>query len=334
MSEAIRIGLVGLGRHGRRYADHLLQGVAGARLTAVCRRDRSAGAAFANALGVAFHDDWRALCAAPDVDAVVVVTPVESHAAIAEEALAQGKAVLVEKPMAASVAECDRVIAAAGRAGRCLMVAHTQRCDRLVPALRAWIREHPPLRSLHLTYHLERLDALGITGRRGLGASVLYDTAVHLFDSTRFLTGAECSRVRCRTALGVDPWSSAYVHVLLEMEGGTLATVEASRLGAARVGRIDAITDGSIATVDLYGGTFTTYRSREGLVHPVPRGSSSIAAVLEEFAAAIREKRPAAITGLDGREAVRIAWASARGAEKDEAVDPRILGVDDGVPPL
>src|SRR5207249_11445244 len=72
---SIGIGLIGLGRHGGRYAQHLLDGVTGCHLVAVSRRDRTAGQAFAQSAGVVFVPDWREMLERKDIDAIVVVTP-------------------------------------------------------------------------------------------------------------------------------------------------------------------------------------------------------------------------------------------------------------------
>src|SRR5205807_7051664 len=71
----IGIGLIGLGRHGMRYAQHLQEFAPDATLVAVSRRDAIQGADFAAERGVRFHHDYHALVADPAVDAIIVVTP-------------------------------------------------------------------------------------------------------------------------------------------------------------------------------------------------------------------------------------------------------------------
>ena len=69
------IGLIGLGKHGSRYARHIVEDLKDAVLVAVCRRNRPEGEALAAASGGAFYDDYHDLVASPRVDAVVVAVP-------------------------------------------------------------------------------------------------------------------------------------------------------------------------------------------------------------------------------------------------------------------
>ncbi|HMC82066.1 MAG TPA: Gfo/Idh/MocA family oxidoreductase, partial [Candidatus Polarisedimenticolia bacterium] len=97
----IRIGLVGLGIHGLRYARHLAAGeVGGATLAADCRRDRARGESVARDLGTEFTEDYRRILSDPSIDAVVFAVPCDLHATLVPEALQAGKALLVEKPLA------------------------------------------------------------------------------------------------------------------------------------------------------------------------------------------------------------------------------------------
>ncbi|MBZ5559479.1 MAG: Gfo/Idh/MocA family oxidoreductase [Acidobacteriia bacterium] len=121
----INVGIIGLGYWGpnllRNFAD-----AAGARVTVVCDRDAARlAAAAARYPGVAATRDAREVFDDPGVDAVAIATPVSTHFELAMRALAAGKHVLVEKPMAASSAEAQRLIEEAARRRRVLMVDHT-----------------------------------------------------------------------------------------------------------------------------------------------------------------------------------------------------------------
>lgn len=140
----LRFGICGLGFMGRTYFAHL-HAHSGARVTALCDRDpeRRAGRwsdATGNldsaVAGAAAEGEFAAcvnieeLVARDDVDIIALTLPTVLHAPLAMQALAAGKHVICEKPMALTLADCDRVIAAADSAGRTLMIAQ---CIRFWP---------------------------------------------------------------------------------------------------------------------------------------------------------------------------------------------------------
>ena len=120
----MRVGVVGLGYWGPNLARNFDR-LPAARLAWICDGSDEArtrvGAAFPGARACAELDE---MLADPELDAVAVATPVAAHAAMAERVLAAGKHCFVEKPLAQSVSEAERVVDAAGRAGRVLMVGH------------------------------------------------------------------------------------------------------------------------------------------------------------------------------------------------------------------
>ncbi|MCC7321189.1 MAG: Gfo/Idh/MocA family oxidoreductase [Rubellimicrobium sp.] len=134
----IRIGLIGAGYIAGWHAE-AVRATAGLRLGAVCDAQPEAGRALADALGVPFFPAVAAMAGA--VDAVHVLTPPATHAALASEALGAGLHVLVEKPMATTLDEVAQMQAAAAAAGRQLAVGHNflglpawRRLRRLVDA--------------------------------------------------------------------------------------------------------------------------------------------------------------------------------------------------------
>lgn len=120
----IGCGVIGLGFFGEKHAE-VLASMPGVELRALCTRHDERRRALAERYGVASHwRDYRELLADPAIEAVSITTHVDDHLAPTLAALEAGKHVLVEKPLAASVEDCDRMINAAARAGRFLMVGH------------------------------------------------------------------------------------------------------------------------------------------------------------------------------------------------------------------
>jgi myo-inositol 2-dehydrogenase/D-chiro-inositol 1-dehydrogenase len=120
----MRFGLIGYGAWGRHHAAAFGK-APGAELGAIaCRSEATAAAARQDFPGVSVHRDYRELLARPDLDAVDIVVPNDFHAEIGVAALEAGKDVLLEKPMASTPGECDRLIQAARASGRVLSIGH------------------------------------------------------------------------------------------------------------------------------------------------------------------------------------------------------------------
>lgn len=126
----MRFGLIGYGLWGRHHA-RAIASAPGATLAAIaCRTEGTATAARRDFPAVSVSLDYRDLLDRPDIDAIDVVVPNDLHAEIGVAALERGKDVLLEKPLAPTLEDCDRLIAAARHAGRVLTVGHELRLSR------------------------------------------------------------------------------------------------------------------------------------------------------------------------------------------------------------
>ncbi|NOX56879.1 MAG: Gfo/Idh/MocA family oxidoreductase [Planctomycetes bacterium] len=135
---SVRWGVIGLGFFGEVHAETLAN-MPEVELTALCTRRPDRLAEVADRFGVERrYTDYRQLLADPDVDAVSITTHVYDHCQVTIDALRAGKHVLLEKPMAETVAECDQILQAVTEASGMFMVGHICRFDpRVVLAKRA-----------------------------------------------------------------------------------------------------------------------------------------------------------------------------------------------------
>ena len=123
----MRFGLIGYGLFGRHHARAIAQ-APGATLAAIaCRTPETAEAARKDWPDAVIELDYRVLLARRDIDAVDIVVPNDLHEEIGVAALEAGKDVLLEKPLALTVAACDRLIETARRTGRVLSIGHELR---------------------------------------------------------------------------------------------------------------------------------------------------------------------------------------------------------------
>jgi len=126
----MRFGLIGYGAWGRHHAEAIKR-APGASLAAIaCASEDTATRARAEHPGVDVYTDYRSLLDDPAIDAVDIVVPIYLHAQIGIAALDAGKHVLLDKPMARTIDECDALIAAQRRSGKVLSVGHDYRASR------------------------------------------------------------------------------------------------------------------------------------------------------------------------------------------------------------
>jgi predicted dehydrogenase len=258
--------------------------------------------------------DWRALATDPEVDAAVIGTPNALHAAQAIAFLEAGKHVLVEKPMAPTVAEADAMVAAARGAGAFLMVAHCWRFHPDVRALRARV-DAGELGEIIKTRGYGAHAGWGPSGwftdPELAGGGALLDMGVHAIDTTRYLLGDPQPARVCAavgTRYGDDTVEDDAV-LLIGWTNGANSVVE-SGWWQPRVGGLEADTE-------LYGtgGYARVWEDAEpppGYEHCTqPMYSAQLAEYIEAVAAG-RQPRP---SGEDGRVVIQVveqAYASAR----------------------
>lgn len=186
----IGFGLIGYGAWGRLHGEAIAR-AHGARLAAIaCRTEATAAAARRDFPEVPVHLDYREVLARPEVEAVDIVLPNHLHAEVGVAALDQGKHVLLEKPLACSVEECDRLIAAARRSGQVLSVGHELRLSAQWGRIKALIDAgeigEPRYALFGLFRFAYRRGAGGWRYQRDRVGSWILEEPVHAFDLVRW----------------------------------------------------------------------------------------------------------------------------------------------------
>ena len=311
------IGLIGLGTHGSRYARHIVEDLRDAALVAVCRRNRPEGEKLATASGCAFYDNYHDLVANPRVDAVVVAVPPTLHPAIVEAACRAGKPLLVEKPLATSLAEARHIAGMVSASGVRAMVAHTLRFNRTVQTVQAHVPEIGPLHALYLSQRFEPSPLAWLDRRTESGGGIVLNTGVHSFDLLRFLTGCEVTRVWCRTAQIITRETEDSFALTCQLSDPSLvATIAGSRAMGGRVGLLELAGARGHLLADHVHGFVSLVRGAERLTLPVPAPVPTVRETLGAFVRALREGTAFPISIEDGLRAVAIADAAYRSAAR------------------
>ena len=291
MSNSLRIGMVGYGFMGIahtqawRTVNRVFDLPLDATPAVLCGRDGASLAAAARKLGWQETErDWRALVARADIDLIDICTPGDSHAEIAVAALAAGKHVLCEKPLANTVAEAETMAAAATRASAAGVRAMCGFSYRRVPAVT----------------HLRNLVAAGRIGtirhvravylqdwivdpefplvwrlqKERAGSGALGDIGAHIIDMTQFVTGERIVGVTGLTetfvrerplpaaSSGLSASADGGAHaprgrvtvddaavILARLSGGGLATLEATRFATGRKNGLRIEVNGSLGSL-------------------------------------------------------------------------------------
>jgi predicted dehydrogenase len=300
----LRAGVVGVGHLGRHHA-RILASVAGANLVAVVDTNGPRAEEIAAASGGAqAFTDARAIL--DRVDLVSIATPTEVHAEMATLFLEHGIPVLVEKPLARSVAEADAIIAAAERSGAVLAVGHTERFNPAVMAARSAVQD-PGFVEVH---------RLGTFPERSLDIDVVFDLMIHDLDLVLSMVGSEVVSLE---AVGVPVITNRadIANARIRFASGCVANVTASRISRDRTRKIRFFQRDAYISIDCGAREAEAYRL---VRHPDRRpeieggrievqDSEPLRNELQDFVDAVRFGRQPLVGGADGRRAVALAAA-------------------------
>lgn len=334
----IRLGVIGSGFMGRTNAETISRYLEGARLVSIAGGSRASG--LAKDYGVAHDNSVEALLARTDIDAVFISTPHAQHAEQALMAFRSGKHVLLDKPMAVSVAECDRIVSGAAEAGVNVMIMFGQRFRKVNLKAYQLIQEGAIGRVTQI--HSYALNSGGLaslppwqSAPENLGT--LFGHGIHNLDQVRWLTREEVVSVSAQVQREAPSNNEVASMVVLGLSGGAMATVWVSwtvplpgfphSAFSARV-----VGERGILDLDAYGvlrlgraGEWSVVAEQapidfkgKGMLDPVRL--EAYATQGNEFLHSIREGRRPSVTGEDGRAAVQIALAAYESAAEQRVV--------------
>lgn len=299
-SKRIRVAVAGVGEFGRNHV-RVFREMEGAELAGVY--DQDAGKAEA----VARDFQTRAVRTLAELakvaDAVSVAVPTVAHAEVGCRLMELGLDVLVEKPMAASMAEADALIEAARRNRRILQVGHVERFNPAVIAVQ-------PILSRPLFFEVHRL---GVFTPRSLDVDVVYDLMIHDLDILLALVQQPVTEVK---AVGIPVLTDKVdiAHARLEFEGGAVANVTASRVSTERVRKMRFFQHHEYISLDYARRDALRVRVKKAGPQPefafeklAAPAAEPLRAELDAFVAAVRTSVAPPTDGKAGREALLLA---------------------------
>ncbi|HVQ39544.1 MAG TPA: Gfo/Idh/MocA family oxidoreductase [Pyrinomonadaceae bacterium] len=304
----LRTAVIGVGHLGRQHArihSNLAdEGVS--QFVSVCDVDEQTARTIASERHVDWTTDWRQL--AGKVDAVSLAVPTASHCEIACALLETGIHVLVEKPIARTLDEADEMIAAAAKGGALLQVGHLERFNPALMALRPHVRNP-------LYFEIHRV---GEFTARSLDIDVVLDLMIHDLDVVQWLVGEDVEVTELH-AVGIPILTDKVdaANARLEFASGAVANITASRVGTEKIRKMRFFQPHDYIAVD-----YTTNHATISSLAPPSGGGvwpgvqtkkleivnvEPLRAEIVAFFSSVRDGRPAAVSGPEGRNALALA---------------------------
>jgi predicted dehydrogenase len=328
----VNIGILGMGAVATRVHVPALKRISGVRIAAFAEahgaRRQTAAALIPKAEP---YEDYHQLLQSDCCEAVLICLPNHLHAAAAIEALEHQKHIYLEKPLATSVAEATRVIAVWESSARVGMIGFNYRHNILYCRLKARIAagEVGKVLSIRSVFCSRRADLPEWKQTRQTGGGVIFDLASHHIDLIRFLTEQSIVEVSANIT---SNWSEDdHASLQMKLSGGAHVQCFFS-IGSVQDDRVEVLGETGKLTVDRYSGfdvLFSASGVQESLYQKLTKGMRAIMrspylrerflsrsyepsyrAALEQFIAAIRQKREAVPNLLDGLASLQIAEAA------------------------
>jgi len=237
----LRLGIVGIGKHGLRYAKHAAEDVDAVELVAVCRREAALGRETARRYRCDYVADAHELIRRADIDAVVFATVPVLLEDLVVAAAKQGKRILVEKPVAIDVESGRRIQSVLEATGVYCMAGHTLRFNRVVNRMREMLPTLGRIDSLVFSQRFPpqlTLEWLDDPARSG-GGNILH-TGVHCFDLMRYVCGLEPAEAACTMGrVYTRRTEDNFVARIAFRDSAALALVACSRTTRGRNGLIE-----------------------------------------------------------------------------------------------
>lgn len=328
---SIRFAILGAGRIGQVHA-HAVTATRGADLIAIAEPNAEA----ADAVKTEFGCDIRSIdeiAAAPDIDAVAICTPTDTHADLIERFTQAGKAVFCEKPIDLDVARVRQCLSAVEQAQGKLMLGFQRRFDPDFMALKAAI-DAGRIGQVEMIAITSRDPAPPPYGYIERSGGIFRDMTIHDFDVARWLLGEEVTRVQASASVLTDPkieelgdFDSA--NVMMTTASGRHCTISNSR--RARYGYDQRIevhgSEGAISAKNHHVANIEI-AGADGYTEPplmdffMTRYKAAYANEIAAFAHALEKGAPMPVTGTDGLRALELAEAALASVYSGKAVIP------------
>jgi len=331
-TKQLNVGIVGAGRIGKVHAETLALRIPEARILAIADVNREAAQAVAVRCGIPTVTESSAgVLANSEIEAVLICSSTNTHADLIVQAAQAGKHIFCEKPIAHNLGQIDRALAAVEQAGVKLQIGFNRRFDANFARVRQAVvsGEIGTPRLMHI---ISRDPAPPPLAYIRVSGGMFMDMTIHDFDMARFLIGDEVEEIYTSGGVMVDPEIGQAgdldtALIVLRFRNGVIGTIDNCRQAAYGYDqRVEILgSEGKIATENCYPNqamvsTGKMVRKDLPLNFFMDRYTESFTRELRSFVAAVRENRPTAVTGIDGRIPVVMALAARKSHDEHRPV--------------
>ena len=309
----VAVGVIGTGFWGENQVRVFRQSRM-ADLVAICDSNKKRAEEMGTKYSVPWYSDPSKFFRVPELEAVTVCTPTQTHLKVGLQAIEAGKNLLVEKPMTGEERAADRLVNSAKKAGVKLLVGFIERFNPGVRAVKKMLTQKVVG------------DVIIATGRRvarwpiRIGdVGVVKDTAIHDIDAMRYLLEEEVSAVFAQTGSLRTHSYEDYAEIMLRFKEGTTGFIDANWLTPRKVRTL--IITGSDATINLdYITQEITLENSQRLVKPFTPWAEPLKLELENFITTILRDTEEAPSGEDALRAIRVCDAALRSGKSKTLV--------------
>ena len=331
-TKLLNVGIIGAGRIGKVHAETLAFRMPEARILAIADVNREAAQAMAARCGIpTVTESSAAVLANSEIEAVLICSSTNTHADLIVQAAQAGKHIFCEKPIAHNLGQIDRALAAVEASGVKLQIGFNRRFDANFARVRQAVLSGE-IGTPRLMHIISRDPAPPPLAYVRVSGGMFMDMTIHDFDMARFLIGDEVEEIYTSGGVMVDPEIGKAgdldtALIVLRFRNGVIGSIDNCRQAAYGYDqRVEILgSEGKIATENCYPNqamvsTGKMVRKDLPLNFFMDRYTESFASELRSFVTAVRENRPTAVTGIDGRIPVVMALAARKSYDERRPV--------------
>ncbi len=331
-SSKIGVGVIGSGRIGALHIEHLAQNIPEAELISVCSLDTAGVKSLAKQFNIPkTTDDYTALLADPQIEAVLVASATNTHVEMSQAAAQAGKHVFCEKPISLDLEQIDETLAIVERAGVKFQVGFNRRFDASFVRVREAVTSGE-IGEPHIMRITSRDPAPPPIEYVKVSGGIFLDMTIHDFDMARYLIEDEVVEVYAVGGVRIDPKIGEVgdidtAVITLRFRNGVIATIDNSREAVYGYDqRVEVFGSKGMVTAANPPINTVTFSGSEGTRAASPpyffveRYKPAFLSELRAFFACIQENTLPPVTGNDGRAPVVIGFAALKSLRENRPV--------------